>query len=97
MIGYILYIVIKYQDFYTMLSAVAIVFFYVSINVWAENTISFKNKLFMTCIAPFMYIFFYVLSFVEYVALIMSFFKLPQLKKSLAHNSCQWQHVERLG
>lgn len=95
-IGYILYIVIRFQDGGTLLTALGVIFFYISINIWAESTLTLLEKVILTIIAPSMYFLFYILSFVEYIALITSLIKLPQLKESLSQNTCQWEHVDRM-
>ena len=61
-----------------------------------ENTIKGKVKIKYVLLAPFMYLFFYILSFVEYIALIKSLAYLPTLKKSISQNKCDWAHVDRL-
>jgi hypothetical protein len=42
-----------------------------------------------------MYFFFYILSFVEYIALIKSYAQYGTIRSSLKNNVCGWEHVER--
>jgi cellulose synthase/poly-beta-1,6-N-acetylglucosamine synthase-like glycosyltransferase len=95
LIAFIFYVVIRYHDITTLLSAIAVISIYIIFNVLAENTISWKDKIILTLIAPSMYVFFYLLSFVEYVALIKGMANLRNIKKSIDQNICGWQHVER--
>ncbi len=94
-IGYIFYIVIAFGDIITLLSAVAVVSLYTSLNVLLENTLSRKERLMLLPFVPSMYIFFYILSYVEYYALIKMLVGLPKLKSSIAKRICSWTHVER--
>ena len=93
---YILAVSIYYQDIVTILSAWAVVTTYLSLNVFAEDTIDWKKKIKLALGLPFLYVLFYVLSFVEYVALIKSLLKINTLKQSLKEDKCHWTHVDRI-
>ncbi len=95
MISYIGYIIIRYSDLRTIISALAVVGGYMVINVLAEDTIPMKQKLLLAIVAPAMYFFFYILSFIEYVALIKTYIKFWEIPKSIKTNNCGWVHVER--
>ncbi len=95
MISYIFYIILRYGDWITFLSAITVVGGYITMNVLMESTIPWRQRLRMAALAPTMYIFFYLLSFVEYVALIKGLVKLTTVKQSLETGGCGWQHVER--
>jgi poly-beta-1,6-N-acetyl-D-glucosamine synthase len=94
LIGFIAYVVIAYADWATLVSAFAVVGSYVMLNVIAEDTIPWKQRIKMAFVAPSMYFFFYILSYVEYVALIRSYGKIGQLLRK-DDASCSWDHVER--
>ena len=93
---YIFYIVIRFGDFTTLFSIVVLISTYIILNILMENTIQGRDKLKYIIAAPFMYFFFYILSFVEYVALIKAVVRLPFLRKSISQKACRWDHVERL-
>jgi hypothetical protein len=95
MLGYIAYIVIAYGDLATLVSAFAVVGGYVAMNVLAEDTIPLRNKLALATLAPFMYFFFYILSYVEYLALIKTYAKFWEIPASIEAKNCGWTHVER--
>ena len=95
MVSYILYITIRYHDLFTLLTAFTVISIYISLNILAEETLKTKDKILLVAIAPTMYLFFYILSLVEYIALIKALIKLPNLKKSLDQQICHWQHVQR--
>ncbi len=97
LVTYILFLLIKFGDLITLLTAFVVISAYISINILAEDTIKLKDKVLMILLAPTMYFLFYILSFVEYVALIKTLVNLKDLKKSLALNKASWQHVERSG
>lgn len=95
MIGYIFYIVIHYGDIITLISALFVISIYLVINVFMETTLTLRQKLQLIPLVPSMYFFFYILSFVEYFALIKMMITLPSLKSSLKKNMCNWTHVTR--
>ncbi len=94
---YIFYVIFRFSDIITLLSALFIMSSYIILNILMENTIKGKEKIKYVMLAPFMYLFFYILSFVEYIALIKSLAHLPTLRKSISQNKCDWDHVDRLG
>lgn len=96
MLGYITYVVLAYRDVVTFLSAFGVVSFYLLMNLLTEETISVKDKLRLLPFTPMMYFLFYVLSFVEYVALIKTLLNLKSLRKNLDSNvNSSWQPVAR--
>ena len=95
LIGFIMYVVISYGDLLTLFSAMLVVSLYTSLNVLMENTLSMRERIILLPLVPSMYVFFYILSFVEYYALIKALIGLPHLKSSIAQKICSWTHVER--
>lgn len=95
LVGYIWYISITYLDFITIGSACLVTTVYVIFNVVSENTSTTKDKIKMTLTSPFVYLLFYFLSLVEYVALAQSVIKLPHLAQSLKSGKSSWKPVER--
>ncbi len=95
MVSYIAYLVIAYGDLATLLSAFAIVGSYLTLNILAEDTLPVKQKLAFAALAPFMYFFFYILSYVEYLALLKTYVKFWEIPASIAAKNCGWTHVER--
>lgn len=96
-LSFILYIVVEYRDYVTLASAIAIISFYVSMNIIADNAIPRREKLQLIALAPVMYLFFYVISFVEYAALLKSLANLRNLGVSITKHTHTWTPVERLG
>ncbi len=96
-LGFILFISIVYHDPLTILSSFTVLTFYILMNILAEETISLKSKLQLILITPLIYFLFYILSFVEYMALVKSIFKLPNLSASLNNNLNTWKPVQRSG
>ena len=95
MVSYIGYIIFRYGDWVTFLSAFAVIGTYISMNVLAEDTLPLKQKLKLVAIAPSMYFFFYALTFVEYMALIKTYVKFQEIPKSIDQEKCSWEHVAR--
>lgn len=84
-----------YKDIHIIGSAFITMTFYLCRNILAEDTIPLKTKVLFMIISPAMYIFFYILSFVEYMALIKAIINLQYLSKSLTNNKNTWIPVKR--
>ncbi|HEX7260132.1 MAG TPA: glycosyltransferase family 2 protein [Candidatus Saccharimonadia bacterium] len=95
LIGFILYIVIRYQDFGTLLGAYAVMTIYLALNVIAEETETRRSKLRLTALAPLQYPFTFVLTAVEYAASIKTLIHMRQLVRGGGES--RWNHVERSG
>lgn len=97
LVSYIFYIILRYGDIFTLASSLTIISIYISLNIFLENTLSKKEKVKFILLSPLMYFSFYILSFVEYLALLKSLLMLPRLKQSILKNNYNWSHVSRLG
>lgn len=97
MLTYILAVSIMYKDPVTILSAWAVISLYLILNILAEDTYTKRQKAKLVLGAPLMYVLFYVLSFVEYIALMKSVLKLHTLKRSLTNATSSWTSVTRHG
>ena len=97
LVSIIFYIVFLLGDLVTLISTVTLMSSYLIINILLESTLDTKAKIKYIVMAPFMYLLFYVLSLVEYVALIKTLVRLPALRKSISKGMSRWQHVERIG
>ena len=51
----------------------------------------------LSLVSPFMYAVFYLLSVVEYIALIQAVVRLPRLRRSISKNQVTWKSPERPG
>lgn len=96
LIGYVLYLIISYQDLTTLLSAMLLLISYIIFNIVSENTITTRQKILFTFLAPTMYVLFYILAYVEYIALIKAVIRLPRLRQSIESRECHWEHVQRM-
>lgn len=95
LMGFILYVSLILKDYFTLASAFFIITFYLEMSIIGEESIAWKSKLKYILIAPSMYFLFYILSFVEYVALIKSFINIHNLNKSLMISRNVWKPVKR--
>ena len=95
--GFIFYIILRYGDLTTLISAFLVVSSYIILNILAEDTISKKDKVKLIFVAPTMYFYFFVLSFVEYIALIKALLNLKNLKSSIKQDVHTWVPVARRG
>lgn len=97
LVSYIFYIILRYGDIFTLAISLTIISIYISLNIFLENTLSKKEKVKFILLSPLMYFSFYILSFVEYLALLKSLLMLPRLKQSILKSNYNWSHVSRLG
>lgn len=94
-VTYILYIIVRYSDPWTLLGAILIITAYFAIIILGDETISWQKKVPLLLLTPMMYFLFYALSFVEYIALIKSLVHLHKIPESIGQNNQSWVHVER--
>lgn len=89
-IGWFIFLMIVLADPTLLNTAVIILTIYVMFNVWSSDHISIKERIRLSYYAPTMYMLMYVLSLVEYFALVKSLVKLPGLHKSIASKHVTW-------
>jgi biofilm PGA synthesis N-glycosyltransferase PgaC len=94
-VGYLLYVSIKYQNTNTMLFALVVISSYILINVWSSSHLSKLERLRLTVLAPPMYLLMYMISVVEYTALLQAVIKLPKLRQSISGERTTWKSPER--
>lgn len=96
-VSFIIGISIYYHSLSTLLTALVIISGYIIFNVWSTAHLSRREKIRLSFLAPSMYIFLYLLSVVEYAALLRVVVKLPNLKKSISGEKVTWVSPERSG
>jgi len=84
-----------WKDWSAFLGAIIVIGVYTALNVFGEDTYTLKERLLLAALSPIMYILFYILSFVEYVALLRTYAHAHRIPLSISENSCSWEHVER--
>lgn len=94
-LGYFMYISVRYLDSSVFASACIVISGYLLVNVWSSGHLSILQRLRLTYYAPPMYTAMYVLSFVEYYALIKSMIELPKLRDSIKQHHYTWRSPER--
>lgn len=96
LVGYILYVVARYADMTSMVSVYLIVSAFVFAMFAAEPTETWRSKLRLTAALPVVYFLMYILTAVEFVALMQSLRRTKGLLQRSAESS-SWEHVERQG
>ena len=94
---YLLYIIVYYRDITTLFSSVSVITFNMGMSILAEDTLSWKDKVLLILLSPLMYFLFYLLSYVEYMALIKSVVNMRKLKRSLRTDESPWTPITRVG
>ncbi len=96
LVGYIAYVTIRYGD----LSSIGCVYLIVTTYIWlvilGEETEKLAAKIGLALVMPLAYFLMYILSAVEYLALLTSLKKARRLTRPEA-GSVSWEHVERGG
>jgi len=93
----IIFTSIYYHSPTTILVALTVISTYILINVWSSAHLSIKDKLRLSFFAPSMYIVMYLMSLVEYIALVQAIVKLPNLANSISGKRTTWTSPERSG
>ncbi len=89
---------IYYRDVTTLISAFLIMSVYIVMNVIAEDTLTWKERLKLGLASPIMYFLFYIINYVDYIALFKSIWNLGQIYDSVQEGSVavsKWEHVAR--
>ncbi len=96
LVGYILVITALYADVTSLVSVYAIVTAFVFLMVSGEETESWRAKLQLVLLLPAVYFLMYILTAVEFAALVQS---LRNIRKLLNRDMerASWDHVERSG
>lgn len=96
LVGYIIYVVARYADATSMVSVYVIVTAFVFLMLSGEESESVRSKIGLAMVLPLAYFLMYVLTAVEFAALIKSIRQSKQLfRREMAESS--WEHVERSG
>src|SRR5260221_590916 len=95
LVGFLIYISIRYKDVTTYQSIFLFLGFYVAIAILSEE-MSFIEKIKCLFVAPLSYIFFFVVSIVEYGTLIKCFIDRDGIFRAKEINKCNWEHIERV-
>lgn len=96
-VSFIIGISIYYHSPSTLLTALVIISGYIIFNVWSTAHLSRREKIRLSFLAPSMYVLLYLLSIVEYAALLRAIVLLPNLKKSISGEKVTWVSPERSG
>lgn len=96
-VTFIIFMSIYYHSPNTVLAAIAVISAYLLVNVWSSNHLSVKERLWLSFFAPPMYFVMYLISMVEYAALLRAVLRLPNLAKSVSGKRTTWISPERSG
>lgn len=96
--GYLVFVSIYYHNINTFIIAFSVMTTFITLNILAEDTIPFYQRLKIGLFAPFMYFLFYIINYVEYVALIKSAYNMGNIWRSAREGKqaiCSWEPVDR--
>lgn len=96
LVGYILYVVLRFADLTSLISVYIIVTAFIFLTLLGEESESLRAKLGLALLLPLTYVLMYILTAVEFAALVKSARKSRELfRHEMAESS--WEHVERSG
>ncbi|HYG83862.1 MAG TPA: glycosyltransferase [Verrucomicrobiae bacterium] len=96
LVGFILVTTVLFFDLTSLVSVYLIVTGFVFLLVLGEETETLPAKLLLSALLPLLYFLLYILSVVEFAALVQSIKNAPQLLRR-SHSTSSWEHVERIG
>ncbi|HKU18147.1 MAG TPA: glycosyltransferase family 2 protein [Candidatus Saccharimonadales bacterium] len=94
---YIVAVSVYFRDPAPFVMAYVVITSYILLNVWSSAHLSVRERLKLSAYALSMYFLMYVLSAVEYVALLRTIKKLHTLPQSLVNERTTWVSPERSG
>jgi poly-beta-1,6-N-acetyl-D-glucosamine synthase len=100
MVMYVLVRTIYYQDWASFIVTCAVLAVYIAMNILSDDSMPWRMRIKYLLAAPLGYFLFYVLNYVEYIALLKVIFKAREIRISVTDNkfrTAKWQHVERAG
>lgn len=96
LVGYIIYVVARYADMTSLVSVYVIVTAFVFLMLSGEESESVRSKIGLAMALPLAYLLMYILTAVEFAALVKSLSQSRQLIRREMEKS-SWEHVERSG
>jgi poly-beta-1,6-N-acetyl-D-glucosamine synthase len=96
LVAYILYVTVRFLDLTSILSVYCIVSAFVFLMLLGEDSESWRSKGFMSIVLPLVYFLMYILTAVEFVALLRSMRQSKKLFDNKVYEG-SWEHVERSG
>ena len=97
MITALLVIVVIFHSPATLLQAVALLAVFSSLNILGNTHLSKRERLMFVAASPLMYLGFYLITVVEYVALLKTVVRAPRLRRSVSVEKVTWVSPERSG
>lgn len=96
LVGYILFVAVRFTDVTSLISVYIIVTGFVFLMLTGEDSETTRSKIVLSAALPLAYVLMYILTAVEFAALVSSIRKSRQLFRREMHSS-SWEHVERSG
>lgn len=96
LVAYVVYLSFLALSFHAFVGAYSLITIYLLWNVWPDEHMKIKDKLKMTAYTPVMYFVFYVMNFVQLVAVIRCVFNIKQVLRKTT-TSAVWTSPERSG
>lgn len=95
-VGYLLYIVLRFGDLGVLTTAFMLMTLYLGLSIWSSRHLSIKDRLRLTYYAPPMYFLMYVMTYVEYFALIKALLGSRRLRSSMLQHHTTWKSPRRV-
>ena len=97
LVTFIIYLCIKYRETASLLGVFSFLAFYVILAIVSDEHLSHKERIYFIIFAPLSYFFFFIISLVEYAALVKSIIRYKGIIYAREIGKCGWEHVDRIG
>jgi len=95
-IGFIAYSAVMYAEIFPLLWIMGFMMFYMGIIIFNDRDIPRRQRIGMLVQTPIVWLLFYILTFVELLALLKCLVRLPRIKRIMANRfASRWDHVRR--
>lgn len=93
---FIFFNALAFGDIYSILWILGFMIFYMGAIILNDTAVPLKNRLIMFTQTPVVWILFYILTFVEFCALVKCLLRMSAIRQSMASSQAsQWEHVQR--
>lgn len=97
LVGYVFFMSYQYHEVTSLQGVLFFFCFYTAVTIIADRYTSIQEKFELLTVAPLAYLFFLVISLVEYIALWKCIVGVKGILFARELDTCRWDHVERSG
>lgn len=95
LLGFLVYVSYIFQDLTSLQWVIGFYAFFTSVTVVSDRHLNKEEKVLLITLSPLSYVFFFIISIVEYVALIKCIIGYNGIINARKIDICSWDHVDR--